>query len=407
LTNLATRRSWRADKLSHLGSSIFAEVAKWKQEALQTGKQVIDLGIGSPDRGPSISIREHLSSEVLKEENYSYPGTMGTAEFRDQCAAWMSYRFGVQVNPDTEILALMGSQDGLSHLAQAICNPGDIAIVPDPGYPIYTGSLAIAGVTPWLVPLKEEQGFLPDLNSIPEDVWERAVFILLNIPGNPAAAQADLLFFEALVNKAKKHGVLIVHDMAYSELVFDGGRSLSVLQVPGAKDVAVELHSFSKSFNMAGCRIGFLTGNPEAVASLREFKDNIDYGVFKPIQSAAAAALKEAMAGAEAGSEAASLYESRRDALVAALAEAGWEVRKPCATMFLWAKLPPAFLQRDQPWSSRRFAKELLLKTGVAIIPGDAFGSEGEGFVRIALVQEEQVLREAARRIGSFLNEFA
>ncbi|CAM3490493.1 MULTISPECIES: aminotransferase class I/II-fold pyridoxal phosphate-dependent enzyme [Paenibacillus] len=401
------RRSWRADKLSHLGSSIFAEVAEWKQEALQAGKQVIDLGIGSPDRGPSLTIRETLSSEVMKEEQYSYPGTSGTPEFRSQCAAWMAYRYGVKVNPDSEMLALMGSQDGLSHLAQAICNPGDIAIVPDPGYPIYTGALAIAGVTPWHVPLREERGFLPDLDRIPEEVWEQAVFILLNFPGNPIAAQADLAFFESLVEKAKRHHVLIVHDMAYSEMGFDGYRPVSILQAKGAKEVAVELHSFSKSFNMAGCRVGFLTGNPEAVGSLCEFKNNIDFGVFKPIQSAAIAALKDAMADPEAGNAAASLYESRRDVLVEALAEAGWEVRKPCATMFLWAKLPPAFLQRNQPWSSRAFARELLLKTGVAVIPGDAFGSEGEGFVRIALVQEEHVLREAARRIGSFLSEFA
>lgn len=397
-------RGWRADKLSHLGSSIFAEVAEWKEEALCAGKNIIDLGIGSPDRGPSFEIRNALSKAVLSEDNYAYPASSGSAAFRRQSAAWMEHRFGVKVDPKTEVLALMGSQDGLAHLAQAVCNPGDLAIVPNPGYPIYSGSLAIASVRPWYLPLKQENNFIPDLDNIPDEIWAEAVFILLNFPGNPIAVQADLDFFEKLIALAKKWNVLVVHDLAYSEMGFDGYRPLSILQVPGALDTAVEFHSFSKSFNMAGCRIGFLTGNKEAVGALRELKGNIDYGVFEPIQTAAITALKLAMNSSEAASGVASWYERRRDGFVESLALEGWDVPKPKATMFIWAQLPARFRLEQEPWSSRRFARELLLSTGVAVIPGDAFGSEGEGFVRMALVQEEDTLREAARQIGKFMS---
>ncbi|MGG3279281.1 aminotransferase class I/II-fold pyridoxal phosphate-dependent enzyme [Paenibacillus solani] len=399
--NPTKKSSWRADKLAHLGSSIFAEVNEWKQEALAAGRSIIDLSIGSPDRGPALDIREVLSQEALKEDNYTYPGTTGSVEFREQSAAWMKYRFGVQVNPDNEILSLMGSQDGLSHLTQAICNPGDIAIVPNPGYPIYTGALAIAGVTPWYLPLREEHGFVPQLDLIPDEIWAKATFILLSFPGNPIAVKADAVFFEKLIHLAKKWDVLIVHDLAYSEMGFDGYRPMSVLQIPDAIDIAVEFHSFSKSFNMAGCRIGFLAGNAAVVGALRDFKSNIDFGIFKPIQKAAVHALRQAMSTTGEERSVASLYEQRRDLLIASLAEAGWVVPKPGATMFLWARLPEAF--HDAAWNSRRFARDLLLDTGVAVIPGDAFGSEGEGYVRIALVQEESDLEAAAKRIGDFI----
>ncbi|MDP4098121.1 aminotransferase class I/II-fold pyridoxal phosphate-dependent enzyme [Paenibacillus sp. P96] len=399
-----TKHGWRADKLDHLGSSIFAEVAAWKEEALQAGKDVIDLGIGSPDRGPTQEVREVLSKAVLAEDSYAYPSSSGSPAFRKQAAAWMAHRFGVTVDPETELLALMGSQDGLAHLAQAICNPGDMAIVPDPGYPIYVGALAIAGVKPYLLPLRQENGFLPDLDEIADEVWAEAVFILLNFPGNPIAVQAEYAFFEKLIALAKKWNVLVVHDLAYSEMGFDNYRPLSILQLPGALDTAVEFHSFSKSFNMAGCRIGFLAGNREAVGALRKLKGNIDYGVFEPIQTAAIAALKQAMERPAGDRGVAPLYERRRDAFVEVLAAQGWDVPKPKATMFLWAPLPERFRMGPERWSSRRFARELLLSTGVAVIPGDAFGAQGEGFVRIALVQEEATLLEAARRIGTFLD---
>ncbi|WP_211747785.1 aminotransferase class I/II-fold pyridoxal phosphate-dependent enzyme [Paenibacillus sp. Marseille-Q4541] len=402
-----THRTWRATKLDHLGSSIFAEVASWKEEAKTKGKDIIDLGIGSPDQGPSLIIRESLSREVLKEENYAYPKSSGSESFLNSAAKWMSHRFQVKVNPNTEIVSLMGSQDGLAHLAQAICNPGDLAMVPNPGYPIYAGSLAIAGVRPFEIPLREQNDFMPDLESIPDEIWDEAVFILLSFPGNPIAAPADQHYFEKLIAKAKKWNVLIVHDMAYSEMGFDGYEPMSILSVPGAMDIAVEFHSFSKSFNMAGCRIGFLVGNEQAIQSLRDLKGNIDYGVFEPVQQAAITALEHAISEGEDYVGVAPLYEARRNVFIDSLANEGWEIPKPCATMFLWAALPGPFREQPNRWNSRSFARELLLHSGVAVIPGDAFGTEGEGYVRIALVQDQQRLEEAARRIGQFIRSYS
>jgi aspartate/methionine/tyrosine aminotransferase len=402
LIHSSPKQKWRSDKLSQLGSSIFAEVAAGKAEARRSGMEVIDLGIGSPDQAPSPEIRQALSEAVLREDSYSYPASKGSAAFRKQAAKWMKWRFAAEVDPDEEIVALMGSQDGLAHLALAVCNPGDLAIVPDPGYPIYSGSLAIAGVRAWPLPLLEENAFRPDLESIPEDVWREAVFILLSFPGNPISVTVDLAYMERLVELARKWDVLIIHDLAYSEMGFDGYRPISILQVPGALDTAVEFHSFSKSFNMAGCRIGFMTGNAQAVGALRELKSNVDYGVFDPIQEAAVVALERAMAaGPEQG--VAELYERRRNTFVGALAHEGWSVPMPEATMFIWAKLPEAYGVKGEAGRSRIFAHDLLLSTGVAVIPGDAFGSQGEGFVRIALVEDEERLLEAARRIGEFL----
>ncbi|SET30555.1 aminotransferase class I/II-fold pyridoxal phosphate-dependent enzyme [Paenibacillus sp. NFR01] len=395
-------KRWRSDKLSHLGSSIFAEVESWKAEARQSGHAVIDLGIGSPDQPPAPEIRRALSEAMLREDSYGYPVSKGSRAFREKSAEWMSWRFGVEIDPEEELTLLMGSQDGLAHLAMAVCNPGDLAIVPDPGYPIYSASLAIAGVRAWPLPLLADNQFVPDLDSIPEAVWQEAKFILLSFPGNPIAAVADLAYFEKLIALARHWNVLVIHDLAYSEMGFAGYRPPSILQVDGAKEQAVEFHSFSKSFNMAGCRIGFLAGNREAVGAMRELKGNIDYGVFEPIQEAAVIALERAMAaGPEAG--VAWRYEQRRDLFIAALEREGWRVPKPSATMFIWAPLPEGCGVPGAAGSSRAFAQELLLGTGVAVIPGDAFGVQGEGFVRMALVEQEATLLEAARRIGDFL----
>lgn len=402
MTYSSSKRSLRSDKLSHLGSSIFAEVSEWKAEAQRSGLEVIDLGIGSPDQPPAPEIRQALSEAVLRENSYSYPASRGNEGFRKQAAAWMKWRFNVDVDETEELVALMGSQDGLAHLALSICNPGELAIVPDPGYPIYSGALALAGVQAWHLPLLRQNGFRPDLDSIPDEIWQKAVFILLSFPGNPISVTVDLAYMEKLIGIARKWGVLVIHDLAYSEMGFDGYRPLSILQVPGALDTAVEFHSFSKSFNMAGCRIGFMTGNREAVGALRELKSNVDYGVFNPIQEAAAFALELTMTG-EGKLDVAPLYERRRNVFIEALALEGWVVPKPQATMFVWAPLPGHYGTAGEAGSSRRFAQDLLLTTGVAVIPGDAFGSQGEGFVRIALVEKEERLLEAARRIGQFL----
>ncbi|MGO4542577.1 aminotransferase class I/II-fold pyridoxal phosphate-dependent enzyme [Paenibacillus sp. 2TAB19] len=397
------KRKWRSERLSQLGSSIFAEVAAWKMAAAASGQDIIDLGIGSPDKPPTPAVRQVLSEAVLRSDMYAYPATRSGLPFKSYAAEWMKHRFGVELDPAHEIVTLLGSQDGLAHLAMALCDPGDTALLPNPGYPIYTASLALAGVEAVLMPLREENEYMPDLDGIADEQWDNATFILLNYPNNPISAVADLGFFERLIEKARKHDVLVVHDLAYSEMGFDGCEPPSILQVPGALEQAVEFHSLSKSFNMAGCRIGYLAGNHEAVGALRELKANIDYGVFDPIQEAGIAALREAMDDTTEVPKAGKLYEHRRNLFINTLNEEGWQVSKPKATMFVWAQLPDMQWSLDVPWTSRTISQEMLKRTGVVVVPGEAFGTEGEGYVRIALVEEDDRLIEAAKRIGRFI----
>lgn len=400
--SIMTETKWRSDRLSLLGSSIFAEVASWKMAAAASGQHIIDLGIGSPDQPPTAAVRQALSEAALRSDMYAYPATKSGMPFREHAAEWMKHRFGVELDPVTEMVTLLGSQDGLAHLAMALCDPGDMALLPNPGYPIYAASLALAGVESVLMPLREENQYMPDLDAISDEDWDRATFILLNYPNNPISAVADLAFFETLLEKARRHGVLVVNDLAYSEMGFDDCEPPSILQIPGALEQAVEFHSLSKSFNMAGCRIGFLAGNKQAVGALRELKANIDYGVFDPIQEAGIVALQEVMNNTDMP-KAGKLYERRRDVFLEALREEGWSVVAPKATMFVWAQLPPMHWSHKEPWTSRLISQEMLAKTGVVVVPGEAFGTEGEGYVRIALVEDEERLKEAARRIGRFI----
>lgn len=386
-----------SSRLNRLGSAVFAELAEWKREAARLGIDVIDLGIGSPDRPPSPRVMAALEAAVRNPLAYGYPSSEGGLRFRTQVARWYAHRFGVELDPEREVLTLMGSQDGLAHLALALTEPGDAAFVPDPGYPIYAAGLAMAGVEPIPLALAAENGFLPKLEEIPEEQARRAKFIVLNYPSNPVAAVADRAFFERLVDYAKARDLWIVHDLAYSELAFDGFKPCSLLEIPGAKQIAVEFHSLSKSFNMAGCRIAFLVGNPEIVKALRDLKGNIDYGVFEAVQEAGIAALQEDMETGIARTHAA-VYERRRNVFVDGLRSIGWKVTKPKATMFVWAKIPPG-------WTSRQISREMLFSSGVVAVPGDAFGMQGEGYVRLALVQEEDRLEEAVRRIGSFFDK--
>ncbi|MCU6796323.1 aminotransferase class I/II-fold pyridoxal phosphate-dependent enzyme [Paenibacillus sp. WQ 127069] len=388
-------KRFQSQRLSLLGSAIFSEMAQWKEEVIASGLDVIDLGIGSPDQPPSERVMQAMEQAVRKPENYGYPTSEGSLAFRETVARWYQYRFGVQLDAATDIITLMGSQDGLAHLAMAVTDPGDVVLLPDPGYPIYAGSLVLAGVTPFFLPLREDHDYLPKLEDIPEEIARQAKFILLNYPSNPLSAVAPRHFFERLVAYAKQYELLIVHDLAYSELAFDDFQPISILEIEGAKDVAVEFHSLSKSFNMAGCRIAFMVGQPDAVHALRLLKSNIDYGVFKAVQEAGIAALEEDM---EQEHSVAALYEKRRDIVIDGLAAVGWNIPKPRATMFIWARIP-------EGWTSRQISREMLYAVGVVVIPGDAFGSEGEGYVRIALVQDEDKLNEAVRRIGKFLRE--
>ncbi|MCD9024223.1 aminotransferase class I/II-fold pyridoxal phosphate-dependent enzyme [Cohnella silvisoli] len=387
------KMNFRSQRLDRLGSAIFAEVAEWKQEARTKGLSVINLDIGSPDQPPAEEVRSVLADASLRSDTYRYPGTEGTLAFRQTAAKWFQHRFGVELDPQSEILSLMGTQDGLAHLPLAITNPGDAALLPDPGYPVYGAGLAVAGVEAIPLPLLADNGYLPDFEAIQQPVWDKVKFMILNYPSNPLSITADLAFFERAVHAAKRHGVLLVHDNAYSEMAFDGVRPPSVLEIPGASDIAIEFHSLSKSFHLAGTRLGFAVGNREVLSSLRALKNNIDFGVFLGAQEAGIAALEMDI---HEPKPIAALYEKRRDVLVSALREQGWNVPAPQATMFLWAPIP-------EGWSSRSFSQALLTSTGVASIPGNAFGERGEGYVRLALVEQEDRLLEAAKRIGGFI----
>ncbi|MCZ8516397.1 aminotransferase class I/II-fold pyridoxal phosphate-dependent enzyme [Paenibacillus filicis] len=386
----------QSKRLAELGSAIFSEVAQWKREVSAQGVDVIDLGIGSPDRPPSPRVMQVLAEAVQNPKLYGYPTSEGSLAFRQAVARWYKHRFGVELNAEDEIVTLMGSQDGLAHLAMAITDPGDTVLVPDPGYPIYSASLVLAGVKPYYMPLRAENDFLPRLEDIPELVAREARFILLNYPSNPLSAVAPVEFFWELVDYARRYDLLIVHDLAYSEMAFDGYRPSSILEVEGAREVAVEFHSLSKSFNMAGCRIAFMAGEQHAVEALRLLKSNIDYGVFQAVQLAGIAALEEDLSPGSV--PVSGLYERRRDVVVEGLRQAGWDIPAPKATMFIWAPIPAG-------WTSRQISREILYNAGVVVIPGDAFGREGEGYVRIALVQEEDRLREAVERIADFLRK--
>lgn len=385
-----------SERLAQMGSAIFAEVAAWKEDAIKQVMNVIDLSIGSPDRPPAPFLMEKLASAVQNPNHYGYPGSQGTLEFRQAVAKWYEHRFGVKLDPVTEITSLMGSQDGLAHLALALTDPGETVLLPNPGYPIYTGGVILAGAKPYYMPLRADNGFLPRFEEIPAEVAQSAKYMLLNYPSNPISAVADRSFFESVVAFGREHDILIVHDLAYSEMAFDGFQPMSILEVEGAKEVAVEFHSLSKSFNMAGCRIAFLAGHPDAVSAVHTLKTNIDFGVFRAVQEMGIAALEHDL---KHGNQVAELYEKRRDIFIETLSGAGWELPKPKATMFIWAPIPQGF-------TSRQISREMLFSAGVVVIPGDAFGSEGEGYIRIALVQDEETLREAARRLGAFMRGF-
>ncbi len=373
---------------------MFHEIAIRQRIAEQKGL-TIDLSKGSPDMGPPEVVLNALKAAVSDSRNYGYTLT-GIEEFHEAVAYFYRQRYGVKLDPRTEVLQLIGSQDGLAHLPLSLMNPGDIAILPDPGYPVYEAGIKLAGGIPYLMPLLKENSFYPDFDSIPTEIAHRAKLMYLNYPGNPVNVLADEAFFRKAVDFAKRYNILLVHDFAYSELVFDGKRSTSLLAIPGAKDVSVEFNSLSKTFNMAGCRIGYIVGNEHVLQALELLKSNIDFGVFLPIQKAAVAALTSDYSSI---TETVKIYQERRDIFTSYLAQGGWKVEKPSATMFLWSKVP-------RGWTGRQFVFDVLEHTGVALTPGDAFGEMGKDYVRIALVQPIDRLIEAGERIQKFLSRF-
>ncbi len=379
----------KADRIKGFSSAVFSEMEKAKYAAMERGIEVINLGIGSPDLPPAPHIRKRLQEAVADPNNYGY-AILGFPELHEALADWYRNRFGVELDPKTEVLDLMGSQDGLAHISLAVINPGDTVLVPDPGYPIYSAGPLFAGAELYRYPLLEENNYLPVLEEFEPSLLKRAKMIIINYPNNPLAATAPLEFFSRLVELAYQYNFLICHDVAYCELAFDGYRPPSLLQVDGAKEVAVEFSSLSKTYNMAGCRLGFVSGNPQVIAALAEVKSYLDYGVFKPIQYAGITALTGPQ---EYVRETVLTYQRRRDVLVEGLNSIGWKLEKPKATMFVWAPVPGEYTSSD-------FATTLLAKTGVVVLPGNGFGENGEGYVRIGLVQDEEQLKEAVARIA-------
>jgi len=350
---------------------------------------LIDLGIGDPDLPTPRLIIERLKVASENPKNHRYPSYEGMIEFRTAVAQWYERRFSVKLDPRTEVLSLIGSKEGIAHIPLAFVNPGDYVLVPSPGYPVYRVSTLFAGGTPYFLPLRKENGFLPKLSEIPETVAQKAKIIFINYPNNPTSAIAERSFFEEVVAFARRYQIIVCHDAAYSEIAFDGYQPLSFLETEGAKEVGVEFHSLSKTFNMTGWRIGFALGRSEIVSGLGRIKTNIDSGLFQAIQEAGTEALNHLDTPLP---EIISIYERRRDVMVKGLQEIGLVLDRPKATFYLWVQVPKGY-------SSAQFATLLLEKGGIVATPGNGFGEEGEGYIRMTITVDEKRLKEAIERL--------
>ena len=379
-----------ANRMNQFGEGVFSRLAVMRKNRLAQGKEVYDLSIGAPNIPPTKRIMEVMAEEVMKPANYVY-AINDTQQLLEAVAQWYKRRYDVELNPETEICSLLGSQDGLSHIALSILDPGDVMLVPDPCYPIFADGPRIAGAELYYMPLQKENDYVIQLQDIPEEIARKAKFMLVSYPNNPTAAMAPESFYHEVVAFAKKYDIIVLHDNAYSELVFDGQSCGSFLSIPGAMEVGVEFNSLSKTYGLAGARIGFCVGNKEVVGMLKTLKSNMDYGMFLPIQAAAV----EALTGNQSVvAETRAAYEHRRDVLCDGLIEAGWHMEKPAGTMFVWAPIP------DSYQDSESFVADLLDKTGVLVTPGSAFGPSGEGYVRMALVQSEDTMKKIVEAVA-------
>jgi len=377
--------------MNQFGEGVFSRLAVMRKNRLAQGKEVYDLSIGAPNIPPTKRIMEVMAEAVMKPANYVY-AINDTQQLLEAVAQWYKRRYDVELNPETEICSLLGSQDGLSHIALSILDPGDVMLVPDPCYPIFADGPRIAGAELYYMPLKKENDYVIQLQDIPEEIARKAKFMLVSYPNNPTAAMAPESFYHEVVAFAKKYDIIVLHDNAYSELVFDGQSCGSFLSIPGAMEVGVEFNSLSKTYGLAGARIGFCVGNKEVVGMLKTLKSNMDYGMFLPIQAAAV----EALTGDQAVvAETRAAYEHRRDVLCDGLIEAGWHMEKPAGTMFVWAPIPSSYQD------SETFVADLLDKTGVLVTPGSAFGPSGEGYVRMALVQSEDTMKKIVEAVAA------
>ena len=377
-----------AERLSALPPYVFARLDELKARAREQGLDLIDLGMGNPDGSAPQPVIEAAIAALKNPLNHGYPPFEGTASFRRAIASWYRRRYDVDLDPDSEALPLLGSKEGLTHLALAYVNPGDVVLVPSPAYPAHFRGPLIAGATVHSLILKPENDWLIDLAAIPDDVAQKAKILYFNYPSNPTAATAPREFFEEIVAFARHYSILLVHDLCYAELAFDGYQPTSLLEIPGAKEIGVEFHTLSKTYNMAGWRVGFVVGNRHIIQGLRTLKTNLDYGIFAALQTAAETALQLPDVYVQ---EVQARYRRRRDFLIQGLGQLGWDVPKTKATMYLWVPCPVGT-------SSTDFALNVLEQTGVVVTPGNAFGVAGEGYVRISLIAECDRLQEVLHR---------
>ncbi|MFH1552130.1 MAG: LL-diaminopimelate aminotransferase [Candidatus Omnitrophota bacterium] len=387
-----------ANRMKRLPMYLFTIIDDLKKEAKERGLDIIDLGMGNPDQPTPKHIIDELCKRARDPKNHGYSRSIDEVEcaLRRAIAKWYKAKFGVKLDPDSEVLPLIGSKEGIAHISLAFLNSDDIALVPNPAYPVHFNGVLIAGGILHNLPVDEKSHFLPDLESIPRNILKKTKMIFLSYPNNPTAAVATKGFLRKAVDFARKNKIILVHDLAYSDIVFDGYKAPSALEIPASREVTVEFHTLSKSYNMAGWRIGFAVGNARILKALAKTKGYIDFGLFKPIQHAAIKALTGPQACVR---KQVALYKKRRDVMIDALSEIGWKVPKPKATFYLWARIPDKY----SALTSMEFVSLLIREAGVVVAPGTGFGEYGEGFVRFALVAEESRLIEAAKRIKKVL----
>ncbi len=379
----------KAKRIELIPPYLFAEIDKKKEEMKRKGMDIIDLGIGDPDLPTPRPIIERMKAALENPRHYRYPSYEGMIEFRTAVAEWYGRRFNVKLDPEKEVLSLIGSKEGIAHIPLAFVNPGDYVLVPTPGYPVYRVSTLFAGGTPYFLPLRKENGFLPRLAEIPREVAEKSKILFINYPNNPTSAVAEKSFFEEVVTFAQTYQIIVCHDAAYSEVAFDGFRPLSFLEAESAKEVGIEFHSLSKTYNMTGWRIGFAVGHPEILSGLGRIKTNIDSGLFQAIQEAGIEALNHLESPLP---EIIDIYQKRRDLMVKGLREIGLEVEWPKATFYLWIRVPKGY-------TSAQLTALLIEKAGIVATPGNGFGDAGEGYIRMALCIDEKRLIEAIERL--------
>jgi alanine-synthesizing transaminase len=386
----------RFARLDRLPPYVFATVNELKMERRRSGEDIIDLGMGNPDMGTPPHIVDKLVEAAQKSHNHRYSASMGITRLRSAIADWYRRRFDVDIDPEREAIVTIGVKEGMSHLVLVTIRPGDVVFTPTPTYPIHPFSAIIAGGDVRGIPVGPGQDFFHNLTEATRQTWPRPKLLIISYPHNPTTEVVDLGFFEKIVAFAREHDLLVIHDFAYADLVFDGYQAPSIMQVKGARDVAVEFFSMSKSYNMPGWRVGFCVGNPEAVFALKRIKSYLDYGVFQPIQIASIIALNEDQSCVE---EIRGVYRERRDALITGLARAGWEVPPPRGTMFVWARIP----ESHRALGSVEFAKYLIREARVAVSPGLGFGQYGDEFVRFALIENNMRINQAVRGIRQAL----